>query len=184
MSIKVGLFFIISTLLFFNCTNKRNKEIVKSEIESKTQKLKEEIKKGRLEQVYSTSYRNLSVSNDLSSHFLSLGKLIWDSIYPIESEKVSIFKINGDDKIERINTSSTSISSIRKESYGLWQNKDFNSTAIVYESTTQDVTSGEEINVYVIEFEHESLTGTFYMFIPHKEEWNPGLIESTYVERN
>jgi hypothetical protein len=139
--------------------------------------------KSRIERVKGLSYRDLSVPNNLVEQLLDYGKIIWKSISPSE-EKVFLIKGKENSIIQIFERLDESLEKIRNDSYELWRDKDFEFTALVYRSSSVNSETHEVSEFYVIEIEHEKLTGTFYIFVPLEIEWSAENVNYVYIDRN
>lgn len=140
--------------------------------------------KTRLDIVNEMSYRALSVPSDLDSILLQEAHSIWNFISDYDLSKAQLLKVNNTNDISVVNPSLPTIIDLRNKSFELWKTKDFVLTALVYRSSSIDAVTGEENAFFVIEIEHEKLTGTYYIFIPSNKIWDVSKIETNYVDRN
>ncbi|HCT30066.1 MAG TPA: hypothetical protein DIW31_04910 [Bacteroidales bacterium] len=125
----------------------------------------------------------MDVTPELKTKLIDIGELIWKS-YITSNYSACLFKIKSDSIVELIDTSFNDIIKLRFESYELWKNKDFKFTALVYKSSSINSITLNTRDFYVVEIEHEELTGTFYLFIPIDRNWDVKKIEVGYVDRN
>lgn len=138
--------------------------------------------KSRIERVKDLSYRNMFVSDDLIEQLLEDGIIIWEMVSPID-EEVYIIKGKEDDKFELYKIDEN-LEKLRNIFYELWRKKDFEFTALIYQSSSVNYETQEERAFFVIEIEHEKLTGTFYIFVDSEKEWSSENIKFNYVDRN
>ena len=136
--------------------------------------------KSRLEQVKELSYRSGKVNAKLDTEIKEDINNILGKIESIDSYQ--LFTKSNSERITEIPGSWESLDSLRYYSYDLWESNDLKETIIVYPSYSKDAVTGESRNIYVVEVEHQSLTGPCRMFFdsPNTNE----LGELVYVERN
>lgn len=138
----------------------------------------------RLERVNSLSYRSLTITKELAQQLHVDCKRILNQVSKLEKEPGVLFKVNESGEIDIIKPSYTSIEDLRNHSYEMWRTKDFEYTALVYQSTSLNADTQQPTLFTVIEIEHEKLTGTYYVFIQDDADWANDEIETSYVDRN
>ena len=139
--------------------------------------------KSRIELIKDVPYRTLNIPQDLNDQLFITGHLIWEMVDSIDLNLGYLIKVKSKNKIELIK-SSQSIDSLKNESYELWRKRDFVCTALVYQSYSINAETQETNKFFVIEIEHEDLTGTYYIFVPHDKTWDQKQIKTSYVDRN
>jgi hypothetical protein len=140
--------------------------------------------KTRIEGINEMTYRIMSVPSDLKSLLLREAHLIWNFLSEYDLSKPQLLKINGANEINLIVNSSQTKRDLRNKSYELWKTKDFILTALVYRSSSISAITGKLEEFFVLEIEHEKLTGTYYIFIPSSMIWDESTIKTNYVDRN
>jgi len=171
---KKTIAIILLIFSIIGCTNSNeNKEKTTSKPESHNNEVK--VGKSRLEQVTELSYRNLSVGESLKTSLIENAielKTQLDS-----ANQIAIFyQIGNTTKQDEQNWDGA-----RKAinySYELWRDKDITMTFVGYLGVSQDAQTGKEIDMYVFEIEHHSLTGKCCVFMDKNN------IEFSYFERN
>lgn len=135
----------------------------------------------RVEQVKQLPFRSLNVTDSLSNELLEVGHYLWDLFEKSAIEEGLIILIDEEsNKLEIVDIQIQEISDMRRENSELWRGREIVLSALLYKSSSVGVHSREIREFYVIEIEHERLTGTFFIFI----SLDGSEFSSSYVDRN
>ena len=159
--------YLLLIIYLVSCGTKQNSEIEKG--------------KSRAERIHELSYRILDLDADLE---ISVKQDISRLLKRIETlDSIKLFCISRTGEFNEIDNSSFNTGQDAIEAANeLWRTMDISSTLVTYPSFSQNATTGETKEVYVIEVENEKLTGTCRMFFnnPRPSELN----KLTYTARN
>jgi len=136
--------------------------------------------KSRIQQVSDRPYRDLDLSDKLRT---SINDFINQILKQSETlDTLRLFYLSDKGEIIEVDKTWTTTQNLINDSYEIWRTNDISATIAIYPSFSQNATTGEQKETYVIEVEHKELTGTCRMFFDHPKQKE--LTELSYTDRN
>lgn len=158
--------YLLTFLLFISCQPNKSQTADKG--------------KSRIEQVNDRPYRDLELNEKLKT---SINDLIYQVLQQNETlVKLRLFYLSDKGELIKVGKTWKSGQDLIDDSYEIWRSNDISATIAIYPSFSQDGTTGETKEIFVIEVEHKELTGTCRMFFedPKQKE----LTKLDYTGRN